>query len=106
MIINRVRPLSVGKIAGFLYALIGLFIGAIISVFAVFGGLATAGAGHGSEAEGPATAIGAAFGVAGLAAFVIVPLVYGFFGFLGAIIMAFVYNIVARIVGGIEVDVS
>ena len=40
MIINRVRPLSVGKIAAFLYGIIGLFIGAVIAVFALFGGLA------------------------------------------------------------------
>ena len=39
MIINRVRPLSVGKIAAFLYGIIGLFIGAVIAVFALFGGL-------------------------------------------------------------------
>ena len=39
MIINRVRPLSVGKIAAFIYGIIGLFIGAVIAVFALFGGL-------------------------------------------------------------------
>jgi transmembrane protein DUF3566 len=106
MIINRVRPLSVGKIAAFLYGIIGLFIGAVIAVFALFGGLLTGAAGAANDAEGPGAAFGALFGVAGVAAIVIAPLLYAFFGFLGAIIMALIYNLVARIVGGIEVDVS
>ena len=59
-----------------------------------------------NDAEAPAAAFGALFGVAGVAAIVIAPLFYGFMGFLGAIIMAFIYNVVSRIVGGIEVDVS
>jgi hypothetical protein len=29
-----------------------------------------------------------------------------FMGFIGAVIMALIYNIVARVVGGIQVDVS
>ena len=106
MIINRVRPLSVGKIAAFLYAIVGLFIGALVSVFALFGGLAAGAAGAANDSEGPGAALGAIFGVAGLAAIIILPLLYGFFGFIGAIIMASIYNLVSRIVGGIEVDVS
>lgn len=106
MTITRVRPLSVGKIAGFLYGLIGLFIGALISVFALFGGLAAGAAGAASEAEGPGAALGAAFGIAGLAAIIVVPLLYGFMGFITTVIMAAIYNLVARIVGGIEVDVA
>jgi len=106
MIINRVGPLSVGKIAAFIYGIIGLFIGAVIAVFALFGGLAAGTATAGSDAEGPAAAFGALFGVAGIAAIIIAPLFYGFMGFLGAIIVASIYNVVSRIVGGVEVDVS
>lgn len=106
MIITRVRPMSVGKIAAFLYALAGLFVGALIAMFALFGGLAAGAAGAANDAEGPGAAFGALFGVAGVAAIIVAPLVYGFMGFLGAVIMAFIYNIVARIVGGIEVDVT
>jgi hypothetical protein len=106
MIINRVRPLSVGKIAAFLYALIGLFVGALVSVFALFGGLAAGAAASANDAEAPGAALGAMFGVAGLAAIVIAPIFYGLMGFLGSIIMAAIYNLVAKIVGGIEVDVS
>ena len=106
MIINRVRPLSVGKIAAFLYGIIGLFIGAVIAVFALFSGVVAGTAGAGTDAEAPAAAFGALFGVAGVAAIVIAPLAYACMGFLGAIVMALIYNVVSRIVGGIEVDVS
>ena len=106
MIINRVRPLSVGKIAAFLYGIIGLFIGAVIAVFALFGGLAARRRlAPPATRRRPAAAFGALFGVAGIAAIVIAPLLYGFMGFIGAIIMAVIYNLVSRIVGGIEVDV-
>ena len=106
MIINRVRPLSVGKIAAFLYGLIGLFIGALIAVFALFGGLAAGRPAPPAKPKAPAAAFGALFGVAGVAAIVIAPLFYGVMGFIGAVIMALIYNLVARVVGGIEVDVS
>ena len=59
-----------------------------------------------NDAEAPAAAFGALFGVAGIAAIVIAPLFYGFMGFIGAIIVAVIYNVVSRIVGGVEVDVS
>ena len=49
---------------------------------------------------------GSVYNPSGVAAIVIAPLLYGFMGFLGAIIMALIYNVVSRIVGGIEVDVS
>ena len=100
MTITRVRPISAGKIAGLLYALIGLFIGAFISLFALIGGVA---AGSMSDSEGGGAAIGMLFGVG---AIVIAPLVYGCMGFISAIIMAFIYNLVAGVVGGIQVDVT
>jgi hypothetical protein len=106
MIINRVRPLSIGKMAGFLYALIGLFVGAIFAVFALLAGAAGATGAAANDAEGPAAALGANFGVAGVAAIDVRPIYYGLMGFIGAIIMAAIYNLVARMVGGIEVDVS
>jgi len=81
MIINRVRPLSVGKIAAFLYGIVGLFIGAVIAVFALFGGLMTGAAGAANDAQGPGAAFGALFGVAGVAAIVIAPIFYGIMGF-------------------------
>ena len=106
MIINRVRPLSVGKIAAFLYGIIGLFIGAVFAVFALFGGLMSGAAGAADDAHAPGRRLRRALwrrrrrGDRDRAD----PL--RVLGFLGAVIMAFIYNVVSRIVGGIEVDVS
>jgi hypothetical protein len=106
MTINRVGPLSVGKIAALLYGVIGLFIGALIAVFALFGSLAAGTAGQGTDIEGPAAVFGAFVGVAGIAAIIVAPLLYAFMGFIGAVISALIYNLVARAVGGIQVDVT
>ena len=106
MTITRVRPVSVGKIAGFLYGLVGLFVGAMISVFALFGGLTAGAAGAANDAEGAGAAVGALFGGVAIAAIVLVPLFYGLMGFIVTTIMAAIYNLCARVVGGIEVDVT
>jgi hypothetical protein len=100
MTINRVRPLSAGKVAGLLYALIGLLIGAMFSLVGLLGGAAASAAG---EHEGPGMMLGAMFGVG---AIVLFPIIYGVMGFIGALISAAIYNLVAGIVGGIEVDVA
>lgn len=100
MVIKSVRLLSVGKVAGFLYGLLGLLIGAFFSLAVLLGGMT---AGIANEAEGAGTAVGALLGVG---AIVIFPLLYGLLGALGAIVMALIYNIVAGVVGGIEVDVA
>jgi hypothetical protein len=97
MVINRVGPLSVAKVAGMLYAITGLFFGAIISLVALAGGMAA-----NSEAPGSA-AIGMIFGVG---AVVLLPIFYGCLGFVITLLMAALYNLVARTVGGVQVDMS
>ena len=95
MIIKRVAPLSVGKIAALLYACIGLFAGAIISLIAMFGGFAS------QRPGGPL--LGMFFGVG---AIVILPIVEGCIGFVFTVIGAVIYNALARVVGGVQVDVD
>jgi hypothetical protein len=93
MVINRVGPLSCAKIAGTLYAILGLIIGACFSLFAL--------AGMSSDRTG-----GAMFGVLlGVGAIVALPIFYGIIGFIGTIIMGWLYNVAAGIVGGVEIDV-
>jgi hypothetical protein len=94
MVINRIGPLSAAKIAGTLYAVIGLIIGAFISLAAMAGAL-------GSDDAGGA-AMGALFGVG---AIVLLPIVYGCLGFVSMAIMAWLYNVLAGAVGGVEVDI-
>lgn len=97
MIIRRVGVLSVAKIAGVLYALMGLIIGAFISLFALVGSMAAMGGGN-DEAI-----IGVFFGVG---AVVIMPIFYGVLGGIFASISAALYNLVAGFLGGIEVEIE
>ncbi len=94
MVINRVGPLSCAKIAGLLYLVIGLIVGAFVSLFALAGSMASEQAG--------ARGLGALFGVG---AIVFIPLFYGCIGFIGSLIAAWIYNVAAGIVGGVELDV-
>ena len=92
MIVKRIGPMSLAKLSGTLYALIGLIIGAIVSAVSIIGG-----AMGGSDAG----MMGLIFGAA---AVVLVPLLYGCMGFVMSLIGASLFNLVAGWVGGIELD--
>jgi hypothetical protein len=101
MIIRRIRPASMARITGTLYAALGLFIG-----------LAIAGTGLTTRL---ATAVDTfrIFGAKGyfppalsLTAMVILPLLYGALGFVAGYVAAALYNWVAPKVGGIEFEVD
>jgi hypothetical protein len=91
MVVNRIGPLSSAKVVGLLYAILGLAMGAILSFISAVGGF-------GDRGPGP---VGAFFGIA---AVVFVPLVYGIMGFLVTLIIAGLYNALAKLVGGVEID--
>jgi hypothetical protein len=95
MIIKRIVPLSFAKIAGTLYAAMGLIFGCLISLIALAGGFAS----DTSRAAG----LGAMFGVG---AILILPILYGCIGFVATLIAAWLYNAVAGLVGGIELDIQ
>ena len=91
MVINRVGPLSSAKVIGLLYAILGLAMGAIVSLISASGGFAQAG---------PAAPL------FGIAAVVFIPIAYGLMGFVMALILAALYNGLAKLVGGVEIDVT
>ena len=95
MTITRVSPLSVAKISGVLYAMLGLIFGAIISALAMVGAMV--------PDEGEAGAIGMIFGAA---AIVILPVFYGCLGFVMTALMAALFNLAAGWTGGVDVDVK
>jgi hypothetical protein len=95
MVIKRVDPVSCAKITGTLYAAIGLIFGAIFSMVALAGGMAS------DSSNG--TGMGALFGVG---AIIVFPICYGIIGFVGTLIVAALYNVVANAVGGIRIDVE
>jgi hypothetical protein len=97
MVINRVGPVSVAKLAGMLYAILGLIFGAIISLIALAGGMTA------NSDEPGAAVMGAIFGAG---AVIVLPILYGGLGFVMTLLMAALYNVTARIVGGVQVDVS
>ena len=95
MIVKRIGPLSVGKVAGTLYAVMGVLIGAVFSMIAMAGGM-------GSDVAG-ASGMGALIGVGAIVFF---PILYGGLGFVFTMLAAVLYNVVAGIVGGIELDMQ
>ncbi len=95
MIIRRFGPLSCARIAGVLYALLGVVIGAIFSLASVVGGLAS------SSSED--ASLRAAMGIAAILVF---PVLYGGLGFVGTLIAAWLYNALVEVVGGIEVELQ
>jgi len=95
MVITRVAPLSFAKITAVLYALLGLFFGAIVTLISLAGGFASN------------TARGTGLGLmVGAGAIVVLPLMYSTIGFIATLIGAWLYNIAAGIVGGVEMDVQ
>lgn len=99
MQIRSVGVGSVAKVAGALYAGLGLIIGACIALFSIVGlGFAA------SQQNGDMPAwLGPLFGVG---AIVLAPLFYGLMGLIMGAITAALYNVVARMVGGVQIDVE
>jgi len=90
MIVNRVGPLSCAKIVGLLYVILGLIMGAGVSLFsAALGGM------PGRDPGNP---------MFGMAAVVFFPVLYGVAGFVTTLIAAWLYNGLAGLVGGVEID--
>jgi hypothetical protein len=94
MVIKRIGPMSCARIAGPVYAVIGLCAGVFISLASLLG--ATTG-------DSDAGFMGVLFGVG---AIIMLPVFYGLLGFLGALFSAWLYNLMAGAVGGIDVDIS
>jgi hypothetical protein len=93
MVIKRVGPVSCAKITGTLYAILGLFFGAIFSLVALAGGFS-------SDTSG-AAGFGAVIGVG---AIILFPICYGILGFVTTLIGAWLYNVLAAMVGGIVIE--
>ena len=100
MVIKRVGPLSCAKIAGLLYAILGLIFGGMFSLVAMAGGDAR---GLSSNGGGASSGVAAVFGIA---AIIVFPILYACIGFVMTLIMAALYNLVAGMVGGVEIDVQ
>ena len=97
MTIKNVRVLSLAKILGSVYAGLGLVFGLIFAAIALLGVGPLA---NGSDAP-------AILGLLmGGGAVVFLQLAYGIMGFIGGSIVGTIYNVAAKIVGGLEVEVG
>ncbi len=92
-IVRRVGVLSLGKMLGCLYALLGLIFGAFFSLLSLAGAFASS--------QNTQSAIPILFGAG---AIIVLPIFYGLAGFIGGIIVAALYNLIAGIAGGVEVE--
>ena len=93
MVLKSIGVASCAKLMGAMYAAIGLILGAIFALLALLG------AGLGGDA-------GAAGMMFGVGAVVFLPIFYGVLGFIGGALMALVYNVVAGIAGGLELELE
>ena len=94
MVLKRIEPISFAKIAGILYACIGIIAGLFMWMFS----------GLMSGIGGPDAAMFTS--MFGIGSIIIFPILYGIIGFLFGFVAAALYNVVADRIGGIEVDLS
>ena len=94
MVVKRIGVLSLAKVMAVLYAGIGLLGGLFIALISSIGGSAFA------HHEG---ALGMGFGIG---AIVLFPILYDVLGFVGGIISAWLYNLAAGFIGGVELDLQ
>ena len=98
MVLKKVGMLSCGKIMGVTYGAMGLIAGAIFTVVSLLGAAIDTASGESTQAI-----VGLLFGVGVI---IILPVFYGVAGFFGGMITAGIYNVVAALVGGIELQLE
>jgi hypothetical protein len=96
-IVKRFDPLSVMKMAAICYAAMGFFEGIFVALAFSVVGLA------GRQGAAMPRFLGPLFGVASIFIF---PILFAIMGAIGGGLGAVIYNIAARVVGGIEVEVE
>lgn len=100
MVLRSIGVLSCGKILGIMYALLGLLVGGVFALMAAAGAVMP----QPPQANNANPAV--MFAGVGIAAVVLFPIFYGVMGFVGGIIAAAIYNLVAGLVGGLELDIE
>lgn len=96
MELKRVGPWSVARVLGIMYAAMGLIFGALVACVALVGGSV-------AQRNSDAGAFGPLFGVG---AIVVLPLFYGVAGVVFGALSAWLYNVFAGMVGGIEIQLE
>jgi hypothetical protein len=92
MKVKRIGPKSLGKVLGLTYAFFGFLGGLFFLLISLISQ-------NGADATNAPPPI-----VFGLIAPIAFLLLYGIFGFVGGVISAWIYNVAAKRIGGIEID--
>jgi hypothetical protein len=96
MVVKRVGVLSVGRIACLLYGVVGILAGLLLA------GIAPLMRDQpGAESLGPFFPL-----LFGAGAIVFLPILYSVIGFVVGVVLAAVYNGVARWTGGVEIELA
>lgn len=91
--IKKIGVFSLAKIQGVTMAIFGLLAGIFIALPGALLGAASSGK----------LAFGAGFGIASV---IIIPIIYGIMGFIAGALGAFIFNVVVKMVGGLEVELD
>jgi hypothetical protein len=94
--IKRFDPLQLGKIFAVVYGGLALLLAPFMILLALAGGHQSGGL---PQSNGFVGTFGIGFAIA-------FPFIYAIAGFIGGILGAFIYNIAAKIVGGIQLEVE
>jgi hypothetical protein len=100
MVIRRIGVGSAAKVAGVLYACIGLIAGVILALVSMVGAGVVAEAQRNSDVP---PWIGPLFG---MGAVIFLPICYGLLGLAIGAVTALIYNAAAGVTGGLELDVQ
>jgi hypothetical protein len=92
--IKKIKGISLGKLLGVVYTILGVVIGGLVTIFAILG----------KSVSGSGSHSGAIF--LGIGAVVSLPIIYGILGFIFGSILGWLYNIAAKWTGGIEVEIE
>ncbi len=97
MELKRIGPLSAGKVLGAMYFVLGLVMGLIGVVFS----LATSA--YLGDVFGDSSTLSIMFGFGSI---IILPFIYAILGFIQGLITAWLYNLIAGILGGIKLEIK
>jgi len=94
MELKRIDPTSCAKVLGILYAFFGLLGGAVLSVISIVRVIL-----GGGEDALPVFLLG-------IGAVIVLPIFYGVMGAISGLITALLYNVSARMTGGLKLEFS